>query len=312
LKGTRLDEVAKATLSEITWTPAALTRVQDFDQLTLNTGDSTADLLADSHYSAKVWLRDGRELKVPVHVEPPRPQVTLLSKGEQNDGSETPSLVHFGSADDLSVSSKFVFFIKSLVPQKFPRNQDVEVAAEDGSFRTVLSLTDGSLVLEDARTALGVVDPLARFGPSAFGPLRARAVSADGVPGDWMPLGTLVRLPGFKELHCPHATAKSCTLTGSNLFLMDSVSSSSDFSNPTEVPAEFTGALVTVPHPLNGTLYIKLRDDPDTVQTLNLPVIPGPPSAIAPPAATTPSQPASQPAASQPADAAGCKPGPGH
>jgi hypothetical protein len=319
LKGTRLDEVAKATLSEITWNPAALARVQDFDQLTLNTDDSTADLEADSHYSAKVWLRDGRELKVPVHVEPPRPQVTLLSKGEQDDGSGTPSLVHFGSTDDLAVSSKFVFFIKSLVPQKFPRNQDVEVAAADGSFRTVLSLTDGSLMLEDARTALGVVDPLARFGPSAFGPLRARAVSADGVPGDWMPLGTLVRLPGFKELHCPHATAKSCTLTGSNLFLIDSVSSSSDFSNPTEVPAEFTGALVTVPHPLNGALYIKLRDDPDTVQTLNLPVIPGPPAnALAPlsappPVVTPPSQPAAtQPAAPQPADAAGCKPGPGH
>jgi len=309
LKGTRLDEVAKATLSEITWTPAALTRVQDFDQLTLNTGDSTADLVVDSHYSAKVWLRDGRELKVSVHVESPRPQVTLLSKSAQDDGSGTPSLVHFGSADDLPLAGKFVFFVKSLVPQKFPRNQDVEVAAEDGSFRTMLSLTDGSLMLEDARTALGVVDPLARFGPSAFGPLRARAVSGDGVPGDWMPLGTLVRLPGFKELHCPHAAAKSCTLTGSNLFLMDSVSSSSDFSNPTEVPSEFTGAGVTVPRPLNGALYIKLRDDPDTVQTLNLPITPGTP-ANAP--AAPPAQPASQPAAPQPADGAGCKPGPGH
>jgi hypothetical protein len=313
LKGTRLDEVAKATLSDITWTPAGLTRVQDFDQLALNTEASTADLDADTHYSAKVFLRDGRELKVPVHVEPPRPQVTLLSKGEQDDGSAAPSPVHLGSADDLPLSGKFVFFLKSLVPQKFPRNQDVEVAAADGSFRTVLSLTDGSLMLEDARTALGVVDPMVRFGPSAFGPVRARAVSADGVPGDWMPLGTLVRLPGFKELQCPHSTAKSCFLSGSNLFLVDSISASADFSNPTEVPADFTGAQVAVPHPVNGALYLKLRDDPGTVQTLSMPM-----TSMTSAAATAAASVASQPAAAQPpqpavtpaADPSPSKPGP--
>jgi hypothetical protein len=311
LKGTRLDEVAKAVLSDITWTPSTLARVQDFDQLTMNTEGSTADLDTDSHYSAKVLLRDGREQKVPVHVDPPRPQVSLLSKGEQDDGAGTPSLVHLGSADDLLLSGKFVFFLKSLVPQKFPRNQDVEVAAVDGTFRTVLSLSDGSLMLEDARTALGVVDPLVRFGPSAFGPVRARAVSADGVPGDWMPLGTLIRLPGFKELRCPHAAAKSCALTGSNLFLIDSVSSSSDFSNPTEVPADFTGAQVTVPHPVNGALYIKLRDDPDTVQTLNMPLTVGILSGTAASTAMQPASPApAQPSPTLPLDQTTTKPGP--
>ncbi len=316
LKGTRLDEVAKATLSDISWTPATLTRVQDFDQLTLNTEASTADLEADSHYSAKVQLRDGREIKVPVHVEPPRPQVTLLSKGEQEDGATTTSPVHFGSVDDLPLTGKFVFFLKSMVPQKFPRNQDVEVAAADGSFRTVLSLSDGSLMLEDARTALGVVEPMARFGPSAFGPVRARAVSADGVPGDWMPLGTLVRVPGFKELHCPHTTAKSCILSGSNLFLVESVSASSDFTNPIEVPADYTGAQLAVPHPANGTLYIKLRDDPDTVQTLNLPLTFMMPQSA--PAAAAPSAvqgqtgvtPPAQPAAALPPDQSSARPGP--
>jgi hypothetical protein len=274
LKGTRLDEVARATLSGITWSPANLARVQDFDQLTLKTDRSTAELEAGTRYSARVQLRDGRELKVPVLVEPPRPQVALLSKGTQDDGVGTPSPVHMGSADDLPLNARLVFFLKSVVPQKFPRNEDVEVAAEDGSFRTVLSLSDGSLMLEDARTALGVVEPLARFGSSAFGPLRARALSADGVPGDWMPLGTLVRLPSFKDLRCPHAVAKPCTLAGTNLFLVDSLAATQDFSNATEVPADFTGGQLTVPHPANGTLYLKLRDDPDTVQTLTMPVTP--------------------------------------
>ncbi|KAA6463224.1 hypothetical protein DYQ86_07870 [Acidobacteria bacterium AB60] len=314
LKGTRLDEVAKATLTDITWTPDKLTRVQDFDQLTMSTDAPTNDLETDSHYSASVLLRDGRQLKVPVHVEPPRPQVTLLSKGEQDDSSPATSPVHLGSADDLPISGKIVFFLKSLIPQKFPRNQKIEVAAADDSFKTVLSLADGSLLLEDSRTALGTVEPLARFGPSAFGPVRARAVSADGVAGDWMPLGTLVRLPGFKDLHCPHIAAKACILGGNNLFLVESVSASADFTDPIEVPADYTAAQLAVPHPANGTLYFKLRDDPETVQTLNLPVtfMPGSAAAVPSPAAASSPSPAGTPApaASVPPDPPAAKPVP--
>lgn len=278
LKGTRLDEVASARYKGITFTPAALTRVQDFDQLLLNTNGSTADLDPDSHDSAKVLLRDGRELKVKVNVQPPRPQVELLSKGVQDDG--VPSPVHLGSPDDLPLHGKLVFFLKSEVPQKFPRNEDVEVAAADGSFRTLLSLSDGSLMLEDNRTALGSVEPLAKFGPSAFGPVQARAISADGVAGDWMPLGTLVRLPAFKELHCSRSVSRPCRLIADNLFLAEAVSASPDFTNPTEIPADFTGDEIAVPHPVNGMLYLKLRDDPQTVQTLTMPTTPAASAAV--------------------------------
>ncbi len=278
LKGTRLDEVAKATVNGVTWTPAGLARVQDFDQLTLSTDGSTLELDPAASYSAKVQLRDGRQLSVPVTVNPPRPQVTLLSKGTQDDAVPAPSPVHMGSADDVPIGARLVFFLKSVVPQSFPRNENIEVAAVDGSFRTVLSLSDGSLMLEDSTTALGTVEPLARFGGSAFGPLRARALSANGVPGDWMPLGTLVRLPVFKELRCTHLKDKPCTLTGANLFLASSISGAEDFTNATEVPTDFTGGQLVVPHPTNGVLYLKLRDDPQTVQTLTLPV-----TVVAPP-----------------------------
>jgi hypothetical protein len=297
LKGTRLDEVAKASFSNLTWTPAKLSRVQDFDQLSLQTEASTSELEPGGRYAARVALRDGRELKVPVSVGPPRPQVTLLSKGSQGDDSANPSPVHLGSPDDLPLGGKIVFFLKSVLPQKFPRNQNVEVAADDGSFRTVLSLTDGSLMLEDARTAIGTVEPLTRFGTSAFGPVRTRALSADGVAGDWMPLGTLVRLPEFKELRCPRAATKPCTLAGANLFLVDSIAAAQDFSSPTEVPADFTGGQLTVPHPVNGNLYLKLRDDPNTVQTLTLPVTP---LNLPPVTAAASQQPPSVPAAAPP------------
>jgi hypothetical protein len=274
LKGSRLYEVAKVSLDSLTWTPATLIRVQGSDQLELNTNGSTVSLEPGKPAFASVELRDGRLLTVPVTVEPPRPQVTLLSKGTQNDVSAAPSPVHLGSADDLPVDARLVFFIHSREPASFPRDEKVEVAAADGSFRTVLALADGSLMLEDAKTALGVVQPLLRFGSSAFGPLRARVLAADGVAGDWLLLGTLVRLPGFKELHCPRSTARPCVLVGTNLFLVASVSATSEFNKPANVPPDFTGTEFTVPHPANGVLYLKLRDDTETVQTLTLPVMP--------------------------------------
>jgi cell division septation protein DedD len=292
LTGNRLDEVAKATLNGIVWTPVDLKRVQDQDKLKMKADGETGGLEPGKRYTAKVELRDGRNLKTPVAVAPPRPQVTLLSKGTQDQEADDASPVHLGSPNDLPVERRLVFFLKSQTPATFPRDETIEVAASDNSFHTTLSLSDGTLMLEDANTALGVVEPLAKFGSSAFGPVQARAISADGVPGDWLSLGTLVRMPGFKELHCPHSVSRPCTLMGTNLFLAESVASTADFDNAVDVPANFTGTQLTVPHPVNGILYLKLRDDPSTVQTLALSVTPMPAGSAAPtavkPATTTP------------------------
>jgi hypothetical protein len=285
LTGNRLDEVAKVSLDGLAWTPVDLKRVQDQDQLNMKADKDTSGLEPAKHYTAKVELRDGRELKVPVKVDRPRPQVTLLSKGTQDEASLEESPVHLGSPNDLPVGRRLVFFLKSKTPAAFPRDERVEVAAADDSFHTTLSLSDGTLMLEDANTALAVVEPLAKFGSSAFGPVQARAVSGDGVAGDWLSLGTLVRLPGFKELHCPRNVTRPCALTGTNLFLASSVSSSPEFDNAVDVPADFTGTQLTVPHPANGVLYLKLRDDPGTVQTLGLSVLPMAPGANTPLAA---------------------------
>jgi hypothetical protein len=282
LTGNRLDEVAKVSFSGIEFTPADLKRVQDQDRLSLKAGADTATLEPGKRYTAKVELHDSRELKVPVTVERPRPQVALLSKGMQEEESADPSPVHLGSPNDLPVDRRLVFFLKSKTPPNFPRDEKVEVASADNSFRTTLSLSDGTLMLEDASTALGVVEPLAKFGSSAFGPIQARAISGDGVPGEWISLGTLVRLPGFKELRCPHSVSKQCTLTGTNLFLAKSMASSPDFDNAVDVPADFTGMQLTVPHPVNGVLYLKLRDDPETVQTMAMPVLPALPNSSIP------------------------------
>jgi hypothetical protein len=68
--------------------------------------------------------------------------------------------------------------------------------------------------------------------------------------------------------------AKPCALTGTNLFLVASIAATPDFDNAAEVPPEFTGTQLSVPHPVNSLLYLRLRDDPDTVQGLVLPVQP--------------------------------------
>ncbi len=182
--------------------------------------------------------------------------------------------MQLGSPDDLPVDGRLVFFLQSKVPESFPRSEKVEVAGKDTSFDTVLSLNDGSLMLEDAHTVVASLEPLARFGSSAFGPVRVRAISANGADGDWIPLGTLVRIPAFKDLRCPRLAAKSCMLGGSDLFLATSFAATPSFDNPTDVPPQFTGTQLIVPHPVDGVLYLKLRDDPATVQTLALPVTP--------------------------------------
>jgi len=274
LKGTRLDEVAKAQIDGIALTPSILNRVGDLDGLLMTAGGSTASLVPGKHYVAHVDLKDGRVLTARVTVEAPRPQVMLLSKGVQNEVSAPQPPVQLGSADDLPIDGRLVFFLKSVVPQSFPRDEKVEVAAGDSSFRTMLTFSDGGLMLEDAQTVVGSLDPLARFGGSAFGPVRVRVLSADGTTGDWESLGTLVRLPGFTALRCPRSPAKPCVLSGTNLFLATSFAATPDFGDPDDVPPQFTGTQLAVPHPVGGVLYVKLRDDPATAQTLTLPVTP--------------------------------------
>ena len=335
LKGKRLDEVESADLAGISFAPSALNRVQNFDQLELAATGITTTLQPGDDYSAKVTLRDGRTLHVPATVTAARPRIELISKGIQHDeanpdaNSTQTSVVRLGTAasvadntnaansgspsnpNDLPLQRRLVFFLRSRFPDAFPRSEKVEIASVDGSFSTTLSLSDG-LMLEDTHTAVAVIDPLARFGASAFGPIQLRAVTSDGITGDWVPLGTLVRLPGLKDLRCPRSQTRPCQLTGNNLFLITSIASNPEMNNATDVPPEFTGNALTVPNIAHaasagnlGTLYVRLRDDPATVQPFSMPVTsqggnqssPGPEPAASPTTGSV-TVPASNPAGS--------------
>ena len=155
-------------------------------------------------------------------------KLTLIHKRTQ----ATQSAVRLGSQDDLPLDCRLIFFVKSEVPATFPRDEKIEVASADGFFRVVLSLADKNLSLQDSRTAVAVLDPLKSFGDSAFGALQFRPVAADGAVGDWQPLAYLVRVPHLKEVRCPDNTEKQCTLSGDQLYLIDSIASDRTLPTP--------------------------------------------------------------------------------
>jgi hypothetical protein len=81
-----------------------------------------------------------------------------------------------------------------------------------------------------------------------------------------------VRLPQLTTLQCPSEPTASCTLSGSSLYLIDAISSDPAFESPSSVPDGYTGSTINVPHPASpGTLFLKLRDDPATVNAANIP-----------------------------------------
>ena len=274
LVGTRLDEVKGLKLNGAEFVPGELVRADQKDELPLLASNNPLQgaVTPEEKLVAYVSLKDGRVLDLQTTVAPPRPKVELIGKTIQP--GPTPSAIHFSNQEQLPQDGRMLFFLKSDVPDKFPRTEKVEVASDDGSMDVSLSTADGGLVLQDAQTVLATLEPVKNFGASAFGPLQFRPVSADGTKGDWQPLAYLVRIPTLKEIRCPDSADKPCRLSGTSLFLIDSVASDAQFTHAVPVPLGFIDNALTVPRPNGTLLYIKLRDDPSRVNTAVLSVLP--------------------------------------
>lgn len=299
LTGIRLNQIEHLTLGDLNFTPLPAP-TSDSTEPVETSNSLKLSLPADApapptkvgdHLTARIALHDGRTLTVPVTVSAPRPSVTLLSKSSQL--TDSPSIT-LHSPDDLPLSAPLTFTLKTAGP--FPRSGRVEVETVDGTLRSVLTLApSGGLVLQDPHTVVATLDPLRAFGPSAFGALHVRAIfppkkhggdiqpppnptdttsttAEDESSSDWLPLGTLVRLPQLSTLQCPADPAATCVLSGSSLYLIDAIAPTPAFDNPARVPDGFTGSALSVPRPLSaGTLFLKLRDDPNTVNAANIP-----------------------------------------
>jgi hypothetical protein len=194
------------------------------------------------------------------------------------------SNIQLADSGELPLDATLVFSIRAQAPASFARDQSVDVATADESMVASLSLANGTLALENSRVAVATLTPLKAFGASSYGPLKYR-LNAKGAASDWQPLATLVRLPALKALECPAASELACKLSGSDLYLIDSIAGAADFGKPVIVPEGFLGSSLPVPHPSGGTLYLKLRDDPQVVNPTRLVAVTLPAPSQAPPAA---------------------------
>ncbi|MHB1937773.1 MAG: hypothetical protein ACYCOR_14460 [Acidobacteriaceae bacterium] len=277
MTGTHLQEVSSVEIGGVIFHTGLAKHSGAEDTLQMKTSTNLAGskvFVEDAAMTAHVHLKDGRVLDVPITIAPPRPRVELLSKSIAVNSGGSYAFIRLGNGNDLPQYGHLNFFLKSVAPQQFPRDETVEVGAADGGFVTTLSLANNSLTLQDAQTVFATLDPAKAFGSSAFGPLRFRPMTAAGVPGDWQPLANLARLPELKHVDCPSNPVELCMMTGENLFLIDSVAATPQFLDPTAVPLGFAGNTMKVPRPNGTTLYLKLRDDPSTVDLVSLPVLP--------------------------------------
>jgi hypothetical protein len=266
LTGEGLKDVVSVEIDKQTFTPSGEGNDDKTMHLQADTGVSP-----DDGSSATAKLKDGRTMPVKISAKAARPELKLLSfkaTSAQKDGTLP---VSFGTKDDILLEGKLTFVVQT--KEAFSRTQTIEVATVDGSVHTTLSIATNDLVLQDDHTAVATLDPLKVFGQSAFGKLQMRPVAADGTPGNWTPLGILVRAPQITAIHCTAADTPNCTVEGRSLYLVQSFAATKNFDNPTDVPTGFNENNFTVPTPADGaTLYLKLRDDPSAVAAVTLPV----------------------------------------
>jgi hypothetical protein len=276
LKGSRLEEVTSLNIKNVVFVPGDLSTRAASDELPMVAQDvaAAAGLKPDRSIAGKVTLQDGRILPLTAIVDAPRPRVSLINKFVQLGADAANNNIQLADPGELPQDATLRFSLRAHSPGTFAREEVIDVATGDEASMTTLTLSNGGLTLENAQVAVATLVPAKAFGVSTFGPLKFR-VNLKGVTGDWQPLASLVRLPTLQELKCPPTAELACKLVGSNLFLIHSVSDDAQFSHPIVVPDGFLGSALPVPHP-TGPLYIKLRDNPQAVNssTLNVQQLP--------------------------------------
>ena len=271
LKGSRLDEVESIAVKNVLFSPGELSSRQGTDELPMVAVDAqaAAALKPERPVAARLTLKDGRVLPLTASIDAPRPRVTLIGKSVQLAPGSSDGHIQLSDAGEVPQDATLVFSIRTQSPAAFVPDASVEVATADESSTAVLSASGGSLSLENAHVAVATLNPSKTFGPSAFGPIKFRVLSK-AVPSDWQPLANLVRLPVLRTLECPSTPETACKLSGTSLYLIDSVSGNSQFADAVQVPEGFLGQALPVPHPSAGSLYIKLRDNPQIINPITL------------------------------------------
>ncbi|MEG3166164.1 hypothetical protein U1701_16345 [Sphingomonas sp. PB2P19] len=252
LVGSRLDQIASLDLGGATFKPDALTRVGASDRLVMISDAAANALQPLQKLPVRIVLRDGRELKLNVTVATPRPSAAIVSRSIERAGVATTAL-DLNRDDVVPFDGRLVFSVRANAATRFTADDRIEVEA--GGKTTELPVH-----LQDPQVAIVVFDPAKALPGSAYGPLRYRIVQQTSA-GDWQPLATLVRLPTISGVTCS-GTPSICTLRGSDLYLIRSVSAEVEEGKKVMVPDGFTGSALMVPRPADGRLALELRDAP--------------------------------------------------
>ena len=205
----------------------------------------------------------------PAKALPPVAQIIARSSEPPHADQAQPVAIVLGSPDEISADSRLSFTLKASGKELFTGHETVEIGTADGDDAVKLALGTGLTRVDSAAMVASLI-PTQALGASAFGPLRARLVRG-GVAGDWLNLGTLVRLPRLEQFTCPSDPSLACTLTGDGLYLLASISTKPDFDNATSVPEGYPGFTLAVPRPAaDGIVFMRLHDAPEVVNRMRL------------------------------------------
>lgn len=261
LRGTRLGLVKALRVGALVFDPPADAVVPGAESLpmTLREGTRPLDMAVGSTFRAVVELRDGRSVTLVSRLLPSRPRAALAGLSVDDPVPPEPLPLVLPGGGVLRPEATLTFSVRLDGAARFGPRDAVEVATQDGL--VVASLAPGNgLVLSNAQVAIATLKPLVQLGPTAFGPLVFRVV-VGAQQGEWQRLAVVVRTPVLRRLACAVDGAGSCELDGERLYLVQAIADNETFADAVEVPEAFTARRLAVPHPKQGRLYLRLRDD---------------------------------------------------
>lgn len=193
--------------------------------------------------------------------------IALIARYVELPLNPAPVQLTLGDETDIPANATLTASLRAGAGQHFTGRETVEITVEDGNGATAQLTTAAGVTLADRDVMVLRLQPEKVLGTSAYGRLRVRIIR-EKVAGDWLTLGTLVRLPTLLQLHCTERN-QTCELTGEQLFLLQSVSATAGFEQPVTIPPGFPGNTIQVPHPAAGVLFVRLHDDPDVVSRVS-------------------------------------------
>lgn len=266
LSGQRLDQVESVEAGGLLLRPDGLTRDGAVDRLRLVAQGDKGAGEAGSEMAARIRLRDGRTVTLAVTVAAARPQVGLLSKDISLGAPPVNGKALALNGDNLLPDNgQLVFSVRAGEGTKLSASDVIEIARMDEDAAPIRLTAANGLRLEGPKVMVARLDPKA-MAPALFGPLHFRLLRGNEA-SDWQPLVTLARLPQIDAVAC-EGDAQACTIRGRDLFLIDAVGATSSLDQASQVAQGYTGSALKAPAPLDGKLYLRLRDAPDSVVTL--------------------------------------------